>query len=446
MLEINFKQKKTAVIFENKKKSYFELKQNILQVSLILKKKELKKKDVIFVNLDNSYFYILIYFACFINNFIIVPINKNVQKKEIKKLKKIIKPKLIISKEFDYEKINIRKNKKINFNIHRINSVFFSSGTTGEPKGIMHNYKSLINSAKNFQYLKKTKNMKFLSFLPMSYMAGFLNSIIYPLISNGTIIIKKKFDYDLIKNFFLIINQYKINALWATPTNIILLNKIHKKNKNKYLKEIFVGMAKLNQKDKLTFKRKFNIKCLESYGTSEALFISVKKNYNENSSSGNLVKNVNIKINDSEIIVCSNSIMAGYYLNEKSLSISKNNKFFNTGDLGYIKNGQVYITGRKKDLIIKGGENIYPSEIENILLKSKKINNTKVFGIEDEIAGEEIVIAIEPSQKKDQTLIREYICSQLKPIHQPKHILFVNSIPVNANGKIDTKKLKKFVK
>ena len=204
MLEINFKQKKTAVIFENKKKSYFELKQNILQVSLILKKKELKKKDVIFVNLDNSYFYILIYFACFINNFIIVPINKNVQKKEIKKLKKIIKPKLIISKEFDYEKINIRKNKKINFNIHRINSVFFSSGTTGEPKGIMHNYKSLINSAKNFQYLKKIKNMKFLSFLPMSYMVGFLNSIIYPLISNGTIIIKKKFDYDLIKNFFLI--------------------------------------------------------------------------------------------------------------------------------------------------------------------------------------------------------------------------------------------------
>lgn len=446
MLKINFKQKKNAVIFENKRKSYFDLKQNILQVSLILKKKKLKKKDVVFVNLDNSYFYILIYFACFINNFIIVPINKNIQKKEINKLKKIIKPKLIISKEFDYEKVNIKKNKKINFNVHKINSVFFSSGTTGEPKGIMHNYKSLINSAKNFQYLKKRKNMKFLSFLPMSYMAGFLNSIIYPLISNGTIIIKKKFDYDLIKNFFLIIKKYKINTLWATPTNIILLNRIHKKSKNKYLKEIFVGMAKLNQKDKLTFKRKFNIKCLESYGTSEALFVSVKKNYNENSSSGNLVKNTNIKFNNKEIIVYSNSIMAGYYFNEKSLSISKNNKFFNTGDLGYIKNGQVYITGRKKDLIIKGGENIYPSEIENILLKSKKIKNTKVFGIDDEIAGEEIVIAIEPSEKKDQSLIRKYICSQLKPIHQPKHILFVNNIPVNANGKIDIKKLKKLIK
>ena len=441
MLGINFNSSKIAIIQNNIKINYKELKINILQVSEFLKKKKIKKKDIIFVNLENSYFYILLYFASFINNYIIVPINKNLSKKEIVQLKEKLKPKIIISKIFNYHSIKIKENKKIKFNIRAVNSIFFSSGTTGDYKGIMHNYKSLYNSAKNFSIVYNVKNIRFLSFLPMSYMAGFLNSILNILILNGTIIIKKKFDYELLKNFFKIINEYKINSLWATPTNVQLLNKAHSSNKNNFLKKIFVGMDKLRIKDKLIFKKKFNINCLESYGTSEALFVSVKTRFSLNESSGNLLKNVKILFDQDEVVVKSNSIMVGYFKNMMCLTKKENQRNFYTGDLGYLKKKEIYISGRKKNLIIKGGENIYPQDIENKLLKCKFIKDAKVIPIKDKIAGEELgyVIIAKNNDKKGE--IEKYIYKYVPKIFYPKKIFFLNNIPINYNGKIDTNKL-----
>jgi len=322
-----------------------------------------------------------------------------------------------------------------------VNSIFFSSGTTGDYKGIMHNYKSLYNSAKNFSIVYNVKNIRFLSFLPMSYMAGFLNSILNILILNGTIIIKKKFDYELLKNFFKIINEYKINSLWATPTNVQLLNKAHGSNKNNFLKKIFVGMDKLRIKDKLIFKKKFNINCLESYGTSEALFVSVKTRFSLNESSGNLLKNVKILFDQDEVVVKSNSIMVGYFKNMMCLTKKENQRNFYTGDLGYLKKKEIYISGRKKNLIIKGGENIYPQDIENKLLKCKFIKDAKVIPIKDKIAGEELgyVIIAKNNDKKGE--IEKYIYKYVPKIFYPKKIFFLNNIPINYNGKIDTNKL-----
>ena len=182
----------------------------------------------------------------------------------------------------------------------------------------------------------------------MSYMAGFLNSTLNILYAGGTIFCYKKFDFNLLKNFFKIINKHKINTLWLTPTNIALINSVHKKQKNKYLKNIYVGMAALNHTEKEKFERKFSAKCLESYGTSEALFVSCKKKGSKDSSSGQLLKNINLKFFKKEIIVKSNSIMIGYFQNKKDLLKKKNLQTFKTGDIGYIKNKKLFITDRKK--------------------------------------------------------------------------------------------------
>jgi acyl-CoA synthetase (AMP-forming)/AMP-acid ligase II len=442
MLGINFNSNKIAIIENDVQINYKDFKINILQISKFLKKKKIKKKDIIFVNLENSYFYILLYFACFINNHIIIPINKNLRREELIKLKRKLKPKIFISEIFDYHSIKIKKNTNIKFDINAINSIFFTSGTTGDYKGIMHNYKSLYNSSKNFSTrYSSTNDIRFLSFLPMSYMAGFLNSVLNILILNGTIILKKRFDFELLRNFFNFSKKFNINSLWATPTNIQLLNKFHKTNKNHSLKNVFVGMDKLRSKDKLIFKRKFNINCLESYGTSEALFVSAKKNFSKNESSGNLFKNVKVLFNHDEIIIKSNSIMLGYFKNKKDLNIKKNQESFYTGDIGYLKNKEIYITGRKKDLIIKGGENIYPLVLEKKLLKCKYIKDIKIVPIKDQIAGEEIGCAIVPKYKNRKNIIVKYISKNLPKIFFPKKILFFEKLPHNNNGKVDVKNL-----
>ena len=425
MLGINFNSNKIAIIENDVKINYKDFKINILQISKFLKKKKIKKKDIIFVNLENSYFYILLYFACFINNHIIIPINKNLRREELIKLKRKLKPKIFVSEIFDYHSIKIKKNTKIKFDINAINSIFFTSGTTGDYKGIMHNYKSLYNSSKNFSTrYSGTNDIRFLSFLPMSYMAGFLNSVLNILILNGTIILKKRFDFELLRNFFIFNKKFNINSLWATP-----------------LKNVFVGMDKLRSKDKLIFKRKFNINCLESYGTSEALFVSAKKNFSKNESSGNLLKNVKVLFNHDEIIIKSNSIMLGYFKDKKDLNIKKNQESFYTGDIGYLKNNEIYITGRKKDLIIKGGENIYPLVLEKKLLKCRYIKDIKIVPIKDQIAGEEIGCAIVPKYKNKKNIIVKYISKNLPKIFFPKKILFFENLPHNNNGKVDVKNL-----
>jgi acyl-coenzyme A synthetase/AMP-(fatty) acid ligase len=443
MLGINFNIDKVAIIENENEISYRQLRTNILQVSEVLKKK-LKKKDIIFVNLENSYFYILLYFASFINNFIIVPINKNLIKKEILQLKKKLKPKILISKEFNYNSIIIKKNRKIKFDRNIVNSIFYSSGITGDRKGIMHNYKSLYNSAKNFSENYKSNDIKFLSFLPMSYMAGFLNSILNILIVNGTIIIKKNFNFELIKYFFDIIKKYKINSLWATPTNIEFINRFHHSRKNNsYLKNVYVGMDKLKLKDKLLFKKKYNINCLESYGTSECLFIAAKKKYDKNDSCGRLLRNVNIFFKNNEITVKSNSIMLGYYNNKNDLLVKKNKPYLYVGDIGQLKKNELYILGRKKDLIIKGGENIYCEDLEKKISNCKFVKNVKIIAFNDKIAGQDINCAVIPNNRNKNKYILNYISKNIPKIYHPKKILFFKDFPRTYSSKIDLKKISK---
>tara|TARA_B100000965_G_scaffold372756_1_gene362688 strand:- start:2521 stop:3894 length:1374 start_codon:yes stop_codon:yes gene_type:complete len=450
-LGINFRHKGTAIIDGDKKVNYIQLKKNVLKTISFLRKKKIVKNSKILVSIDNSIEFVYLYLASIINNSIIIPINKRDYQVSKKNIIKYLSPDLIIDKNNILEEIYKNKEYKIKkkFNPDNVFSIFFSSGTEGEAKGIAHSYLSLKLSAKIFiEHNNLNNNTRFLQFLPLSYMAGFLNSILCILLVNGKIVINKEFDFKFLLNFPNLINKFKINTIWLTPSNLLLINEMYGDKKIfikiKTLKKIFVGTAPLVQKDKNKFEKKFKKKLFNSYGLSEVLFISCANN-KKNAGVGQILKNQIIKINKrKEILVKNNTFLKFYYKKNKKIIPKLVNNYFNTGDLGYLdKNKNLHIIGRSKDIIIKGGENIYPSNIENITSNKKLIEEICVFGFKDNINGEEIGAAVIKKPKISNITIIKHFKKKLTSFNFPKKIFFVKKLPKSINGKILKIKLKK---
>ena len=253
----------------------------------------------------------------------------------------------------------------------------------------------------------------------MGYMAGFLNSVLSPLLTGGTIVILRKFGAWEMFNLLNLIIEKKINTIWLVPSIINYLNNLKlslkiKKQIKDTLKNIFVGTAPYHDSLKKTFQKKFRIASLESYGMTEILLISSNQKGKKNYGSGKLLPNVNYKILNGEICFKTNTSFKGYY--EKNSIIKNGNKrWFSTGDIATVKNRYLTIKGRKKNLIIKDGVNISPIEIENLILKITKTKKCLVISKETKFAETQIIAYIE---NKDLSK-REILYSKLKK-YMPK--------------------------
>ena len=160
-------------------------------------------------------------------------------------------------------------------------------------------------------------------------------------------------------------------------------------------------MAQLNcQKIKKYSLKIFLNKVYESYGTTEDLFISCDDESKRYDTSGRILPNVKILISKKKIFIKTNSPNLGVYELEKLKTIKRLNNWRDTGDIGeLIKNRYLKIIGRDKDIIIKGGKNIYPIKIENLIYSVDNIKQVAVVGMKNQLYGEDIVIFYNTSKK-----------------------------------------------
>jgi long-chain acyl-CoA synthetase len=146
-----------------------------------------------------------------------------------------------------------------------------------------------------------------------------------------------------------------------------------------------------------------------------------------------------------EIVIRGGAIMKRYHKRPEETSQTIVDGWLHTGDIGYVDNdGYFYIVDRKKDLIIRGGENIYPKEIENALYEYQKVLDAAVIGIPDKIMGEEAkaFIVIKPDEKTSEEEIKTYLQTKLAPFKIPKYIEFIDGLPKNIIGKVLKKELR----
>jgi long-chain acyl-CoA synthetase len=330
--------------------------------------------------------------------------------------------------------------------------VTFTSGTTSVPKGVVHSAGNLMKSAMALgEMFEFGERDTFYHNFPPSYMAGILNQFILPMVFGAKIALGSRFNVQSAISFWETPIQFNSNILWCSPTMLKLILALDKNLKGKQFcienkVTIIVATAPLQLSLRKEFELAYGVTLYESFGLTETLFNSSNCRQRQvfDGCSGYILQGVNPQLAaDGELILSCDWMFLRYL--EESHDTQKR-KSFNTGDIAEIVDGKLYITGRKKDIIIKGGMNISPIRIEKELSLILKRVDFSILGLPDTVLGEKIALAysgapLPPNIKKE---INQTITEQLGKDFVIDAFILVPAIPRNDNGKIDKNKLRLF--
>ena len=398
-----------------------------------------------------------LYFACMLSGTVVIPIDPQKSPTEIDSIISEHGDAVILKDESEifalhntYASVDAINKAIRQIDLNKLFMITYTSGSTGHAKGVMHNLRNLFLTAKSFGEATGLNDRFTMGHvMPMTYMAGILNTIVMPFWCGTKIVLLPRFDVMSAIKFWKNSEKLHVNAFWLAPTMLNLLMTIDKKAKAKeYLSSVdtrfYIGTAPLLESTRQKFEEKYGVKLLQSYGLSETLFISTELPEDENdfNSVGKLLPEVQIDTSCHDEIRIDVPWMFLGYSNENTSDYFEDNKY-KSGDLGKVDNqNRLYITGRIKDLIVKGGMNISPTQIEKSLTRYEQISECAVAGV---MVKEEENIACWYVLKKDLELSHVEVNNLLeKELGRHCRIDFfrqINEIPKNLNGKIDKKKL-----
>jgi long-chain acyl-CoA synthetase len=335
--------------------------------------------------------------------------------------------------------------------------LLYTSGTTARPKAVVLTHGNIPEAMDAVHRVNPALPRRtILHVLPMNHIFGVL------IVQLGN---RWGFPSVLMRQFepvsiFKAIEEHQIGYILMVPTMLNFL--LHHPERPKYdfssLYRIITGGASLPEPLRLGFQQAFRCRVDQGYGMSETGFISCYGDHEtyRMGSSGWPCPGFEIQIVDDhgrplppptvgEICVKGASLTPGYWKDPEASSASFRDQWFYTGDVGYLDNdGYLYITDRKKDLIIKGGENISPSEIEEVIYLHPAVAETAVVGVPDEEFGEQIcaVIQLRSGVEATENEIREHMSRHLGKFKMPAHFVFHAALPKTATGKVNKQLLR----
>lgn len=370
----------------------------------------------------------------------------------------------------------IKNGKKIDKDINNIYendmpvTIVHTGGTTGEPKGVVLTNENFVAMANMHMHggLDYEKDDKFLNILPPFIAYCLCNGINMPLTLGLEVTIIPQWD---VPDFPMILDKYKPNHVLAGP---ILWDYVTKSDIRdlSYLKTPVSGGDALNEElekriNDFFKKKNCKSKVAQGYGMTEVSSAAVfsKQEANKIGSVGiPFIKN-NVSIFDpetlleknigeeGEIWISSPTVMKEYYNNniateELKITTIDGNNWIRTGDIGKIDlDGNLYIVGRMKRMIVRNGNKIFPANTENIVLKLNEIDNCAIVGIDDDIERKvpviHIVLKKEIVESKEEIVekIKKIISDNLPEFNIPVKFVFRESMPLTSINKIDFKKL-----
>ncbi|WP_009544408.1 2-succinylbenzoate--CoA ligase [Crocosphaera subtropica] len=314
-----------------------------------------------------------------------------------------------------------------------------TGGTSGKIRFAIHTWKTLSASVQGFTDFFDLQKVNSFCLLPLHHVSG-LMQFIRSFLTQGKIII---YPYTDLKNGIIPSLKFDDFFISLVPTQLQLLLTLNP-NFLRQFKTILLGGAP-PWNSLLITSRHYSLNLSPTYGMTETasqiVTLKPEKFLQKNNSTGQVLPHANVTINQDKIIeiIKTTSLYFGYYPHYEPQPC------LITDDLGYFDDeNYLHILGRNSQKIITGGENVFPKEIEDVILATNLVKDISIIGVANQQWGELVTAIYVPQDEQiDVDMIRERIKSQLSPVKQPKHWIQVQELPRNQQGKLNYQALQK---
>ncbi|OMP67119.1 fatty acid--CoA ligase family protein [Domibacillus epiphyticus] len=336
--------------------------------------------------------------------------------------------------------------------------ILYTSGTTGKPKGAMLTHKNIYSNARDIaDYLDISEKDTVVTVLPMFHVFCLTVVLNAPIVKGATMVILPKFSP---KEVFDAVKEHKATIFAGVPTMYNFLYQFESGDPTEFssIRLCVSGGASMPVSLLENFEKKFNVQISEGYGLSEASPVTCFNPLDRPRKAGSIgcsISNVQNKVVNElgeemgpglvgELIVKGPNVMKGYYKMPEETAAAIRNGWLYTGDLArQDEEGYFYIVDRKKDLVIVGGYNVYPREVEEVLYAHPDIIEAAAVGVPDQDYGEAVLAFV---VKKGEGLTEEeiihYCKAHLAAYKVPKSVEFLDELPKNTTGKVLRRSLK----
>jgi long-chain acyl-CoA synthetase len=331
--------------------------------------------------------------------------------------------------------------------------ILYTSGTTGTPKGAELTHSNLRRNALNSKELFRFDDQAVtLGALPLFHSFGQTCGLNATISGAGTLTLIPRFDP---AKALEIIQRDRVNVFQGVPTMYGAM--LHHPEREDYdtssLELCASGGSAMPVELMRGFEDAFGCKVLEGYGLSESSPVASFNHPDRERKPGSIgtpIEGVEMKVVDEdgnelaqgevgEIVIRGHNVMKGYWNRDDATAETVRDGWLHTGDMGKVdEDGYFFIVDRKKDLIIRGGYNVYPREIEEVLYEHPAVREAAVVGIPHDEYGEEVAaaVALKEGEKADADEIREFVKDQVAAYKYPRRIWFVDDLPKGPTGKI----------
>jgi long-chain acyl-CoA synthetase len=348
--------------------------------------------------------------------------------------------------------------KSINRDREDTAAILYTGGTTGTPKGVMLTHEAISFSSHSIAYYERsTENDVGLCFLPFNHVFGQMHIMNSTILSAGCLELLPAFDMERALN---LMETGRVTKFFAVPTVYVrFLSVDNLKKRIGRLRYSFSAAASMAVEIVKQWKERTGLTIAESYGMTEAMPLTYNHYYRHVVGSvGQPAHGVEVQIRDAtgnlveqgkegEICVRGRNVMKGYLNDpEGTRAAFWGGGWLRTGDIGlFDPDDYLYIVDRLKDLIITGGENVYPREVEEVLYTRNEVEECAVVGFPDKEWGEKVTAFIvpKPGHSVASDEIRSFLKSRLSPFKVPKECIVIDAFPKSPQGKILKRQLRK---
>ncbi|HEX7839426.1 MAG TPA: AMP-binding protein [Kofleriaceae bacterium] len=336
--------------------------------------------------------------------------------------------------------------------------LLYTSGTTGTPRGAVHGHAGILRKVEDIRaWFGLGEADRELCMLPTHFGHGLVCACLTTLAFAGTLVLCRPFDATLLGRVFTLADEHGVTTFSTVPTivRLLLRNPTIAAPSRRRLRFVTCASAPLHPSEVDAFEARFGVPLVNCYGLTEAGTWSAMSPVDPGRDRGSVGTAVGCRFRAvavdgdtrtplptgeiGELEISGPSVMLGYDGDAEATARALRDGWLSTGDLGRVdEHGRVYLAGRAKDLIIRAGANIYPAEIEGVLLRHPEVAEAYVVGLDHAILGEQVaacVVRKDGAAVSDADLLR-HCRAQLSPYKCPETIQLVDAVPKTSRGKV----------